>query len=108
MKLLSVAHVKRIRAEILPILSLLCEYELNHREVVITGWAGRPYRPDGAHADNRGLDLRTRDREDADELAQYLRDGLYPISPHYIVLWGDAGHRDHIHVGYHKETRGRA
>lgn len=101
MILLPSVRVLRIRSEMLPVLQALDGYVI---EVTITGWQDPSYRPDGAHADGRAIDLRTWDQPDADGLATWLRTQLYPLSPHYIVLWGDEGHKDHIHVGYHKEV----
>lgn len=105
MILLSTVRIKVIRREMVPVLEALSIYEGSNHSVTITGWQDPTYRPDGAHADGRAIDLRTRDQKDPDLLAQYLKDALYPLSPHYIILWGDTGHLDHIHVGYHKEVR---
>jgi len=105
MILLDTVRLKNLRAEIVPVLEALSIYESRYKPVTITGWQDLSYRPDGAHADGRAIDLRTHNQDDPDFMAQYLRDALYPLSPHYFVLWGDAGHRDHLHVGYHKEMR---
>ena len=105
MTLLDTVRVKVIRSEIVPILEALSIYETAYDPITITGWQDLTYRPDGAHADGRAIDIRTRDHKDPDSLAEFLRDALFPISPHYILLWGDAGHKDHIHIGYHKEMR---
>ena len=102
MKLLDSVRVKTIRPEVVPIIGAISRYT---SEVTVTGWQDLSYRPDGAHADGRALDLRVWDQASPSRLAQHLKDELYPLSPHYIVLWGDKGHKDHIHVGYHKETR---
>ena len=105
MKLLSTVRVREIRAEMVQVLEALAIFEGNNHTVTITGWQDLAYMPGRAHADGRAIDLRTHDQPDPNMLAQFLKDALYPLSPHYIILWGDGGHQDHIHVGFHKEVR---
>ena len=105
MILLDTVKIKVIRRQMMPVLEALSIYETDTHEVTITGWQDPTYRPDGAHADGRAIDLRTYDQPDADYMAMFLRDALYPLSNHYVIMWGDEGHHDHIHVGFHKEER---
>ena len=105
MILLKTVRIKRIRAEVVPIINAIDTYERGNEEVVITGWQDPSYRPNGAHADGRAIDLRIWNLADPNKLADHLKAKLYPLSKHYIILWGDDGHRDHIHVGYHLEER---
>ena len=105
MILLDTVRLKRLRAEMVPVLEALSIYETDNHEVTITGWQDETYTPGRAHADGRAIDLRTYDQPDPGMMAQFLKDALYPLSPHYIVLWGDDEHHDHLHVGFHKEMR---
>ena len=105
MILIDTVRVRKIRPEIMPILEAILSYEELGHSVTVTGWQDQTYRFDGAHADGRALDLRVWNHKDPDLLAKALEDKLYPVSEHYVVLWNDEGHKDHIHVGYHKETR---
>ena len=105
MKLLAKVRVREIKASMVPVLEALSIFEGSNHKVTITGWQDLTYRSDGAHADGRAIDLRTYDQPDPGMMAQFLKDALYPLSPHYIVLWGDDEHHDHLHVGFHKEMR---
>lgn len=69
-------------------------------EPVITGAAGPEY-PDGkVHDAGYAIDVRSSNLPSADTFAADVATYLGAVSPHYKVLYGDAEHTDHIHIGF--------
>jgi hypothetical protein len=65
---------------------------LTQQPIGITGWQDKTYRPNGAHAQGRALDLRISDLHDVDGLIDHLERRDWPY------LYGPPDHKNHIHV----------
>ena len=66
----------------------------------ITGAAYNGYPAGKVHDQGYAIDVRVRDVPDPASYAETIRSILGAVSPHYVVLYGDEGHRDHIHIGF--------
>lgn len=67
---------------------------LEGKDLTITGWQDKTYRPGGAHRQGRAVDVRTTDLEPEQltSLVKHLKAREYPL------LVGAPDHYDHIHV----------
>jgi len=67
---------------------------------IITGAADEDYPEGKVHAEGYALDVSTSNLSDPDAFARGLRVYLGAVGPHYLVLYGDEEHKNHIHVGF--------
>jgi len=82
-------------------------------EPTITGASFENYPKGKVHDRGYAIDVRVREIPDPKAYADEIREELRVVDPHYTVLYGDPGHRDHIHIGFswwygHDETKRRA
>ena len=80
--------------------ALLAVGKVHGVQPVITGAAYENYPIGKVHDQGYGLDVRVRGLKDPEAFAQGLRYALGTLSPHYKVLYGDTGHKTHIHIGF--------
>jgi len=95
-----------VRFEIIPfemlgmfdaVLSAGCDQGIN---VEITGAGNENYPKGKVHAEGYAIDVSVQNIPDIERFVLYLNEFLGLLNPHYKVLWGDAGHLDHIHIGF--------
>ena len=81
-------------------------------EPTITGASFNGYPKGKVHDRGYAIDIRIHDIPDPKAYADEIRNELGIVDPHYVVLYGDPLHRDHIHIGFswwysHDESRRR-
>lgn len=66
----------------------------------ITGAADENYPVGKVHDRGYAIDVRVYDIPAPWQYADSVRRYLRAVSPHYVVLFGDRKHLDHIHIGF--------
>lgn len=69
-------------------------------EPTITGAAYESYPQGKVHDRGYAIDVRTAGVPDPENYAYTIRRYLETVSPHYVVLYGDKQHLNHIHIGF--------
>jgi hypothetical protein len=67
---------------------------------VITGAGDTQYPKGKVHDMGYAIDVRTSNIKHPKRFVDDLREALGFLSPHYVVLYGDPAHKDHIHIGF--------
>lgn len=94
-------HFKHIPWEMVDMFrAVLLAAESQGVRAIITGAAGKAYPKGKVHAEGYGIDVRTSGIPDPGGFAGDIRRTLRAVSPHYVVLYGDEQHLDHIHIGF--------
>lgn len=70
------------------------------KEPTITGASYEAYPKGKVHDRGYAIDIRTFDIPDPHVYAEDITIELGAVSPHYVVLYGDERHTDHIHIGF--------
>lgn len=107
-----------VRFKIIPVemlamfTAILNAAEAQGVEPVITGAAYNGYPPGKVHDAGYAIDVRTSNIPDPQSFAESVDRYLRVVDSHYVVLYGDPKHRDHIHIGFswwfsHDEQRRR-
>lgn len=81
-------------------------------EPVITGAAEEGYPKGKVHDRGYAIDVRVWNVPDRQQFADEIESYLRVVDSHYVVLYGDPKHCDHIHIGFswwfsHDEQRRR-
>lgn len=107
-----------VRFRIIPIEMQIMFNAIHHAareqgiEPTITGAAYENYPKGKVHDRGYAIDVRVSGVPDPEMYADSIRRYLGAVSPHYVVLYGDREHRNHIHIGFswwfsYDETRRR-
>jgi hypothetical protein len=105
---LETARFDLIPAEFLPVAEVLIRAGLDLDVTpTITGVDRESYRSGGAHQAGYAWDVRVFDVTEPSRYAVFIRTELRKISKNYVVLYGDQGHLDHIHIHWQGANRMR-
>jgi len=100
-EILPTVRFKKIPLELITVFEALLHVSILYGETpVITGAAYEGYPVGNVHDRGYAVDVRTRNLSDPQRFAEAVERYLWAVSPHYVVLYGDPAHRDHIHIGY--------
>lgn len=69
-------------------------------EATITGAAYENYPKGKVHDRGYAIDVRVSGIPDPETYDASIKSFLRAVSPHYVVLYGDPKHRNHIHIGF--------
>ena len=74
-------------------------YQIEGVRPIMTGAADPSYPKGGVHDRGLAWDFRIWALRDPARVAEAIRGKLQDIDKRWVVLYGDSGHQDHIHVG---------